>query len=618
MVVAIALTAFACVQRVSFPFLATAAWAAGLACLWLAASTRPRRETAITRSAVGPALPHTVERLLLAIILLVAIAFRFAMLDTVPALLVNDEAMFVRETSWRPGTESYFGEDLVQAWPPGWFPYLFGVGWNGFASFSYFLHWLPVTVLGFSNWSLRCGSAFIGVLGVVGVYVWARRWWGPVVGLCAAFALSLNTEHLFWSRIALNNIDVALLAACALAALAWVIDSRRPEAWVALGVALGAGFYTYHSAKLHLPLVVVVLFMLGATRRYSFSRRDVGGVLTAMLAVALTVAPLIPDIISYWPHWYVQNTNPLQSGAIRAAIHSGDVNWLRAYVYGNTILSTRPMRLAPVMSTLIAIGMVTAIWKWRDPRYLTALIWTAVVFVLGSMTTGWRSARLIGLTPVVSVMAAFAIGHAYAITQRQSRWLSRGASVVGAILFVALLYEAFWVEFVWRAQFRSETFGVCQVIERTTLPATFVVIGRFTPDSLPPAEMLPVCAFPPDVRRRFVNVTDLADLPALVDGHEVVAFVFPDGRHELNRLRQMYPEAAVEPFTLNGPDFYAGAMPGLYYLGARRRGSVTFHVVRLRSEGPAPRFFPPTEVCNWCPGWFGLSVMPARRGSNRN
>jgi hypothetical protein len=270
------------------------------------------------------------------------------------------------------------------------------------------------------------------------------------------------------------------------------------------------------------------------------------------------------------------------------------------------------MRLAPVMSTLIVIGTATAIWKWKDPRYLTLLLWAIGIFTLGSMTTGWRSARLVGLTPVVSVMAALAIGHAYAATQGRRQWVSRGTSVVATVLFAALLYEAFWAEFVWRAQFRSETFGVCQVVERTPLPATFAVIGTFTRDSLPPEEMMAVCAFPPDARRRFVNVTDLAELPAPVDGEEVVAFVFPDGRDALKRLKQLYPEAVVEPFTLNGTDFYAGAVPGLYYLGAHRPGTVAFHIVRLTSDG-SPSVLPVVEVCRSCPGWFGLSAIPAPR-----
>lgn len=608
-ILSLGLVAFATWQRSSLRLAAALAWVAGLVLFWwVAKSLGDASKPSEQRSAVGPPLDPNVERVLIALVVVIAAAFRFALLDQVPPILVNDEAMFIGEGAWRPEFPEAYGRSLVESWPIGWFPYLFGIGWNGFSTFSYFVHWLPVVELGFSNWSLRCASALVGTLSVIVMYRWVRRWWGAAVAVCAALALALNTEHLYWSRIALNNIDAVLVGTCALAALAWALDTRRAHAWVALGYALGAGFYTYHGAKLYVPLIALVLMVLAVGRLERLSLRDAGGLLAAFFGMCLIIAPLVPDIIGEWPRWYGSHAGRLTMDRLYDALSREDSVAAWAYLRVAALDTLRLTRPAPVMVSLIAFGTMIAVWKWKDPRYLTGLILMAGFLAIGSTTTGWRSARLIGAAPAVSLMPAIFVGHARAaLLRRRPRSVRASGAVFGVILLTTVLYEGWWVEFVWRGHFRNETFGFCQIMQRVPLPATFLIAGK--PNPLTPQEALPICAILPDERRSFITLpTDAVELPDLGDDPEVVALIFANRPDVPVLVLKAYPDAIAEPYYVHGMDPYSGNVPGLDNLGRDRAGTLRFQVVRLRSSTPSEPLLSVYEPRDPGGGWFGLSL----------
>jgi hypothetical protein len=74
------------------------AWLAALAILWLEARTEARLPSSRPRPPVGPPLSPGTERVALAAVLVVALAFRFLLLAQVPPFISNDEFMFSFET----------------------------------------------------------------------------------------------------------------------------------------------------------------------------------------------------------------------------------------------------------------------------------------------------------------------------------------------------------------------------------------------------------------------------------------------------------------------------------------------------------------------------------------
>ena len=596
-IVSAVLVAFATWQRQAFRLGAAVAWVAALAVLWVAArATESGRREEVMRRPVGPPLSPGVEGMALLGVMVVALGLRFVLLEQVPAFIANDESMFVFETSWRPEHGDLYGLSLLHGWPAGWFPYLFGVGWNGFPGLSFFVHWLPMTVLGVSNWSLRCGCAAIGTLSIVALYCWARRWWGNVVAVGAALALSLNIEHIYWSRLALNNIDTALLSACVLAALAWALDTRRARAWVALGYALGFGFHTYHAAKLHLVWVVLTLLILAIGRRERWSPADGSGLLLCGLGAALVVAPLVPDIVAHWAKWRGDLAGRLDAPVLVAALMRGDLAAARFYLVTHFNETANLFRLTPVMAALFCCGTAITVWRWKDPRYLTALIWVVGTLVIGSATTGWRGARLVGAAPIWGLMPALAVGHGRAELWRGApSLLRRLVAACAVVVLMAALYEAWWVEFVWRPQFRNTIFGICQVIRRLPLPATIYLAGHGQREEANVADAGRVCAILEDPRRHMVIVPPAQkSAPEVGADPDVVAIIFPDRADLLQEVRQRYPAALEEPFLLNGGDPTSGYVPGV---PSCPRGTVAFYAVRLRSSCPAAPLLQTYDAC---------------------
>lgn len=582
-------------QRPSMRLASALVWLAGLAVLWIGVSIGERHTlTGIVRPPVGPPLSAAAEGMALAAVLIVAVAMRFVLLAGVPPFIVNDESMFAFEATWRPEYPELYGASLLQSWPAGWGPQLFGIGWNGFPTLSFFVHWLPMTVLGISNWSLRCGCAIVGTASILVVYRWVRRWWGNVVALAAALALAVNSEHVYWSRIALNNIDAALLGACALAALAWALDTRSRRAWVAVGYALGFGFYTFHGANLHPPLAALVLLILLVGRRERFSWADGCGFALAALATALVVAPLVPALMLRWADWHGYQAGRFDISMFFGALGRHDMLSARLYVYSHFRETSRLFQPVPVMCALALFGSAIALWHWKDPRYLTAMLWTGGILVVGSVTIGWRSARLIGAMPAASVMPALAFGHVRAMLLRWApAAVRRAATACGLVLLAVVLYEGWWVEFVWRAQFRNTTFGLCRAIQRLPLPATVYVIGRG--DGLAPDEALHVCATPDDPRRHVITMPPRTDaLPEIGNDPNVLVIVFPNREDLLPAIRQRYPHTVAEPYLLNGPDPFAGLVPGA---AIGPPGAVAFYVVKLRSTCPVTSLLQTYDPC---------------------
>lgn len=251
------------------------------------------------------------------------------------------------------------------------------------------------------------------------------------------------------------------------------------------------------------------------------------------------------------------------------------------------------------MAGLFVLGSVVTLWHWKDPRSLTAVLWMGGILFVGTTSIGWRSARLVGALPVMSLMPALAVAHGRASILRWApATLRRVLAGLGCLLLLVALYEAWWVEFVWRVQFRNVTYGLCRTMHRVALPATIYVAGTGSPFT--PEQAVDICAFLPDSRRHFVTLPSEVDTLPRSEDPNVIAFIFPDRPNLLRRIRESYPAAIEEPYIVNGPDPFGGLMPGAPATGW---GNLAFNVVWVRSSCPAA---PLLQTYDWCarePSW---------------
>ena len=489
----------------------------------------------------GPQLSRRAEAVALALIIMLALALRVTDLRGAPVGINTDEGRMGRyaERMWQQG-----------------FPDAFDIGWNVFPHLSYMADYIWVQVLGTSNPNLRLAAATVGTLSLIPVFLWARRWWGNVIGLLTAFLLAINREHMQWSRIGLNNIQQALVAGLMLVAFARVLRKRRWVDWVWLGYATGLAFHTYHAAKLFPALLAGAGILLAVGIR-GFWRRYLSGALVGAVACLLLFGPLMVSIYQKWEQFYGGTSNRVDLRYMTEAYHRADFttvrNYLNSHVLGCLLCFTKiPQPEGAIFDGFIAVpfllGVGWMLWRWLDPRHLVVLLWSAGILAIGGMITDyppWK-ARMLGLLPTVCVIPAVVIGR---IRAQLSRWSPTRADLVWLPLLLvwlgAALQRNWYMEFVyWPTAQRGDLMTeICRVIDNTPLPATLYMAGGAVMGE--PKVAANDCMIAPQPDRFLVN---LPDDPAIVpippsNRGTAVLMVSLQQRELLPLIRHYYPDA---------------------------------------------------------------------------
>lgn len=230
----------------------------------------------------------------LLVILLVAGVLRLPWLATYPPGLNQDEAA----NAWNAYCLLKTGRDQVgQPWPIFYFRAL---GENRSTLFLYVL--LPFQALGGLNvWTTRLPAAIGGILTVLLTYWFAKRLFGPHVGLAAAALLAIDPTHTQLSRWGHEASLTPLLTLAPLAALLWAglplddgSQQARPLRAALAGLLCGICCYGYPAVRLFVPILLtaVVLVNLPAWYRLLKTRRGAAALAGLFAGLALTFGPL--------------------------------------------------------------------------------------------------------------------------------------------------------------------------------------------------------------------------------------------------------------------------------------------------------------------------------------
>lgn len=588
-VVGVLLGVAACYVNVREHYLAAfLLWLSSLAVFALAmsrvADASPAGPPSRWRAEGGPQLSRRSEATALLLILTLALALRLPMLADFPALIDSDE-----------GRQGRYGEKI---WRDG-FPDAFGLGWNGFADLSFMANYLGAQLLGPSNAHLRLAAAATGMLSLIPLFYWVRRWWGNIIGLLALLVLAINHEHVYWSRVGFNNIQAVLVASLLLAAFARVLQTRRLVDWVWVGYAIGLSFHTYHAAKLFAALLAAaaVLFAVGMR---GFLRGYLRGALVGALAFVLCCGPLLVTIYSRWGEFYLNTSNRMDVYEMMGAYHLGAVDAVHNYLYSHiagTLLSfvNVPWRLGlfdPFLCVPFLIGIGWMLWRWRDPRHLVVLGWAAGIAIIGSMMTSYppNKPRLVGLLPVVCVIPAVFAGRVRALALRY--FPVHADTLIVPLLIVwlsAALYHNWWTEFVYRAFLnRGDVMtSLCHVIDNTETPVGLYMAGEARPGD-PKAAAID-CMIAPNKDRVMVNLPDdprIVPIPPQHRGNAVL-MLSTSQRELVPLVRHYYPEVRADiVYTYeNNPTLYTFTIPSREV--ERHRGLRVSYRSATRAWSPA-------------------------------
>lgn len=315
-----------------------------------------------------------------------------------------------------------------------------------------------LTILPFSESSVRLPTALLGVLNVALMFLLARRLFkSDGMAVMAAGALALTPAHFIRSRLVLSpqsSIPFILAWLLCVAALSEKPGERRLAAAAAW---LGLGVYTYLACVVMMPLYLALTILLAC--------RSSGWRSAGVAAIAFAV-PLVPMAI-----WYVTHPERLGQVAGAYALASGGVSGVPAladasaeirarlglywsffspdflFLSGDSSLinSTRLAGFFPLsFAVLIPLGVIRIV---RDRRPYELLILAGLVTApLAAVISGAiEMNRILFVIPFGVLAAAYGVDWC-----RQSpAWIWRAAGIV-LVAGIPLQFAGFYQDYMGR------------------------------------------------------------------------------------------------------------------------------------------------------------------------
>ena len=332
---------------------------------------------------------------LLAVILLVAVYFRFHLIKSVPGGLFPDEAAN--------------GLDINNIFKGHILPF-FARG-NGREALFFYFEAASVWLFGRGFWQHHIVSATIGVISVLGCYLMASRFYNRNVGLLASFFMAVGTWHIVLSRTALRAIQIPMFVSFLFYFAARALQAKgKTERYVCAilaGVMFGGGFYTYIAYRI---MVVILGFLLAVILLVDWKHHWAWVKEYWRAACAAAVAAFVVFIPLGW--YFIANPGSFVGRSSQVSVFNTDLNHghllatiasvcfrqLRAFfIDGDTNwrqnISGYPM-LSPIISPFFGVAMV-------------ALTVIALIVVYKALVHKIKPHELVKDLPHIAVIATF-------------------------------------------------------------------------------------------------------------------------------------------------------------------------------------------------------------------
>lgn len=171
------------------------------------------------------------------------------------------------------------------------------------APFYIYLTTLPIALLGLTEFAVRLPSALIGTLTIPLTYLLTQQLFSTKSKIShssyfsylphlSAFLLAISPWHLQFSRAAFEtNVAVFFVV---LGIWTYLKGIDQPKYWFVTAISFAASIYTYHSNKLFIPAISLIL----AYHAFSTIKRHLKLTSLVFVTFTLIVAPLIPFMLS--------------------------------------------------------------------------------------------------------------------------------------------------------------------------------------------------------------------------------------------------------------------------------------------------------------------------------
>jgi 4-amino-4-deoxy-L-arabinose transferase-like glycosyltransferase len=363
-------------------------------------------------------------------ILLLATVLRVASLDTIPPGLYHDEA--------------FSGLDALGILRGAGLP-IFFEGNGGREPFFIYAHALSIALFGATPWALRIPAAFVGILTIAAFFALVRALmrgkhatWIAVIG---AAGLATSYWHLNFSRMGWRTISLPLFACLAFYFFWRARRTQKIRDHIFAGALLGASLYTYLSARF-LPFVVALFWFTELALSFRAKRETSArfNSRSILAAIALVIAALI--VFAQLGYYFATHPSALMFRVSDVALAGGATDLLANVWRVAQMFFARGdaewrhgIAYRPVLDwfTLVpfALGLLSALWRWRESRARFVLIWFALLLAPTILSQDAPDTqRAIGALPA---MFAFV---AWGWEWIAARWSPHRALALGALITV--------------------------------------------------------------------------------------------------------------------------------------------------------------------------------------
>lgn len=390
-----------------------------------------------------------------------AAAIRFYRLGTIPRVINGDEGvlgLMALETIRLPLANPYSLFENFGAL------YLQGI---------YYALWM----LGETPFALRLLPAIGGTLAIPAVYLFARRLFGAQVAFIAAVLLGASHVHIHFSRtVAVGYIQGTLLIPLEMYFFISGIENRSLRRLALGGLILGFHFSVYLSAQIVTALLavyIVIAFVLCRPLIQNAGRKLLafwGGMLLVALP-NITYAVLTPaEFLSrlnkdgtFQSGWMAAKIAETGKGAIQILIERVVHAFLSLIHYpALEFYGTSSPMIDAISGALFLFGLVYALWRARDHRYLllNGYFWATVVSVgIFSIPPEADSYRMLIAIPAVMILAAIGLQQLLIVlfALAKNTWVARiGMLLLLLLPIVVLNLRIYFMDFAARCRYGND------------------------------------------------------------------------------------------------------------------------------------------------------------------
>ncbi len=358
----------------------------------------------------SPHLTVKQEFLILILIFLTALFFRFFKLGEFPSGIFPDDAcaaygaLRVLHEGWRPFQEIF----LLHAAVPS-------IYYDLALWFSFFS---PTQIHLFGY------SIFLSLLTLGFLYLAFRRLAGTPTALLAVYILAVMRWDITFSRNAHLCIEVPFYLSATLCFWLYALSTGKRWAYVICAVFFTAGFYSYTSYYAFIPLMMIyALYEWNQTRQ---KPRDFPSNLALFFSLFLLLSlPLLFHIIFSADHGNLLGASQDRLNSFLASLAHGDFSLLPPHLAGTALMFNRTgdswyldnlpyhRMVDDVTGVLWILGLSLAVVRFKQRKYFYALT-GFIVMCLPTLLSNYpaQSGRALGAAPFLALLGAFGLGGA--------------------------------------------------------------------------------------------------------------------------------------------------------------------------------------------------------------